>query len=183
MSLGASTFVVEEAAPLVGGLGAEAGHLAFSLVVLAISTATWIMSLLLYFLGRWRGDWVRERFPRVRGPLLRTLRFVRNHPWRSGFAVRFAFGLRLALPISCGAARLPLWVFMVGTAAGSIVWSTIFTAIGWAFGDVALRLLGEVKRYEKLLVVAIVIGVAIAFYVARRRHIPERTVEHFEEVP
>ncbi|MDB4906653.1 MAG: associated protein [Gemmatimonadetes bacterium] len=183
MSLGASAILVEEAAPLVGGLGAEEGHLAFALVVLSISIATWSFSLLLYFIGRWHGDWVRERFPRIRAPLLRTLRFVRNHPWRSGFAVRFAFGLRLALPISCGAAGLRLWVFMVATAVGSVVWSTIFTGIGWAFGDVALRLLGEVKRYEKWLALAIVIGVAIAFYVARRRHIPERTVEHFEDVP
>src|SRR5262245_60659233 len=137
----------EEAAPLVGGLAAHDGRLNLLAVACWTAVGTWVADILLYYLGRWRGHWVRKRWGRVRNFILRALRIVRRHPWRSSLAVRFAYGLRLTLPIACGAARVPILIYLVGSAISAATWSLVFTLLGWAFGRGALIILGHVHRY------------------------------------
>ena len=177
ITLGATSIVTEEAAPLIGGLAARARHLSFTGVATAVAVGSWVADILLYYLGRWRGDWVRRRWPNARNFLLRALRLVRRHPWRSSLAVRYAFGLRLTLPIACGAARVPLWLYAVGSGISAASWAFLFTLIGWGFGEAALRLLGHLRRYEKWIALGIVVGLILMFFVMRRRHVADEVVE------
>jgi len=142
-----------------------------------VAGGTWAADLGLYYVGRLRGHWVRRRWPSLRRWMLRTLKIVRRHPWRASIAVRWAYGLRLTLPIACGAARLPLPIYLIGSAISAITWSFIFTLLGWGFGRTTLIVLGHVRRYENYLVGAIVLGVAITFWVMRKRHVEEEVVE------
>jgi len=109
--------------------------------------------------------------------MLRAFKIVRRHPWRSSLAVRWAYGLRLTLPIACGAARLPLAIYLVGSALSCLTWSYTFTVLGWAFGRTTLIVLGHVRRYENYLIAAIVIGLALVFWVMRKKHVEEEVVE------
>jgi membrane protein DedA with SNARE-associated domain len=176
-TLGATAIITEEANPLIGGLAARARHLSFAGVSIAVATGSWIADIGLYYLGRWRGDWVRRRWPNARAFLLRALRLVRRHPWRSSLAVRYAFGLRLTLPVACGAARIPLWLYVVGSGISAVSWSLLFTLIGWGFGEAALRLLGHLRRYEKWIALGIVVGLIVMYFVMRRRHVADEVVE------
>ncbi|MEP7346496.1 MAG: VTT domain-containing protein, partial [Gemmatimonadaceae bacterium] len=131
ITLGASAIVMEEVAPLVGGFAAEQGHLGFVRAVLATSVGVWAATALLYFVGRWRAAWVRlklRRSPQVVKKLLRTMRW---NPWRSTILARFIFGGRIAVPLACGAAHVPIWIFLTGSAIAAAVWATLFTALGW----------------------------------------------------
>lgn len=109
--------------------------------------------------------------------MLRTLKIVRRHPWRASLAVRWAYGLRLTVPIACGAARVSLPIYLVGSAISAITWSFVFTLLGWGFGRTTLIVLGHVRRYENYLVGSIVLAVAITFWVMRKRHVEEEVVE------
>ena len=169
VTLGASGIITEEAAPLVGGFAAHEGHLGFIRVVFACAIGTWGAGVGLYALGRWRSKWVRTRFRRIGRYVTRLLAFVRRSPWRSAFAVRFAFGARIVLPIACGAARLRLPVFLIGSAIAAIVWAGLFATLGWVFGETALLVLGHIRRYEDTIAVLIVAGVALVFVVIIRR--------------
>ena len=102
VTLAASGIITEEAAPIVGGFAAHEGHLGITRVILACALGTWSAGVGLYALGRWRGKWVRKRFKRAGRYVTRLIVFVRRRPWRSAFAVRFAFGARIVLPIACG---------------------------------------------------------------------------------
>ena len=177
ITLAASGIVTEEATPLIGGLAAYEGHLQLMAVMLWIAGGTWLASLGLYYLGLWREPWARRRWPKLGLWMGRTLTIVQRHPWRSALAVRWAYGLRITLPIACGAARLPLGIYLVGTAISAVTWSLIFTLLGWGFGQTTLIVLGRVRQYENYLVGAIVLGVAIAFWVMRKRHVEEEVVE------
>ncbi|HWJ22656.1 MAG TPA: VTT domain-containing protein [Gemmatimonadaceae bacterium] len=168
ITLATTSIVTEEAAPLLGGVAAQQGQLGLVRVAMALSLGTWGWGVALYFLGRWRGKWVRARWPRVRRYLTRALRFVRRHPWRSSFAVRYAYGLRLTLPIACGAAHVPLPAFLVGSAASSITWSSLFTVLGWAFGRTAMQVLRHVKRFEDVITLAAVGVVGVLILVITR---------------
>ncbi|HVZ78411.1 MAG TPA: VTT domain-containing protein [Gemmatimonadaceae bacterium] len=177
ITLGVSGIFTEETSPLIGGLAAHNRHLQFTMVVLAVGLGTWLADILLYYLGRWRGRWVRRRWPRLRGVILRALRVVRRHPWRSSLAVRFAYGLRFTLPIACGAARVPIVLYAIGSGISAALWSLTFTFVGWGFGRTTKVLVGHPRRYELYVGAAVILLALLAFVVARRRHVEERTVE------
>ena len=165
---------------MIGGLAAHNQHLHFTLVVLWVAAGVWAADALLYYLGRWRGRWVRERWPVLRGLMLRALRVVRRHPWRSSFAVRWAYGLRFTLPIACGAARLPMGIYLIGSAISSLLWALVFTALGWGVGRTSKALGWHPKKYEiAFMVVLAIVGIAV-YFIARRRHVEEKTVEVLE---
>ena len=169
VTLGASGIITEEAAPIVGGFAAHEGHLGLVRVMIACAIGTWVGALLLYALGRWRGKWVRKRFRRAGRYVTRMLVFVRRSPWRSAFAVRFAFGARIVLPLACGAARLRLPIYVIGTAIASVIWSVAFTFVGWLFGETALLMLGHIRKYEDVVAALLVVGVVLVFIVVVRR--------------
>ena len=179
LTLGVTSMLAEEAAPIVGGLAAHEGRLAPLPVALAIGTGTWLVTIALYYLGRVRDRWVRKRFPRFRGFVLRAFKVVRRHPWRASIAVRWVFGLRIALPIACGAARVPVVLFLVASAISCFAWAAAFTALGWLFGNAAQRLLADFRRYDEWLIVALVLASAGGWQVARtrRRRLEARAVE------
>ena len=169
ITLGASGIITEEAAPIVGGFAAHEGHLGFARVVLACAVGTWAAGVALYALGRWRSRWVRKRFRKAGRYVTRLLVFVRRSPWRSAFAVRFAFGARIVLPIACGAARLRLPIFLIGSAIASVVWAATFALVGWLFGETAILVLGHIRRYEDLIAALLVVGVILVFVVIIRK--------------
>jgi membrane protein DedA with SNARE-associated domain len=162
---------------LIGGLAAHDGRLHLSLVGMWVAGGTWSADLGLYYVGRWRGHWARQRWPNLRTFMIRAFKVVRRHPWRSSCAVRWAWGLRLTLPIACGAARVPLLIYLIGSAISALSWSFMFALLGWGFGRAALKVLGHVRRCENFLVVAIVLLVAIIFWVMRKRHVEDEVVE------
>jgi membrane protein DedA with SNARE-associated domain len=176
-SLATTGIILEEPAAILGGLGAHDGHIRLVTAGFSVSVGTWGADIILYYLGRWRGDWVRKRFPSTRRVMLRTFKIVRRHPWRSSIAVRWAFGLRLTLPIACGAARLPIPIYLMGAAIGALTWGYTFTLLGWGFGATTLLILGHVKRYEKYLVMVILLASLIALLIMRRRHVENKSVE------
>jgi membrane protein DedA with SNARE-associated domain len=162
---------------LAGGLLVHDGRLTFELVVFWIAAISWAGGMGVYALGRWLGRWLRRRWPGTRRIILRVVRVVRRHPWRASVAVRFAFGLRYTLPLACGVSRVPVAVFAIGSAASALLWASLYTALGWGFGRTVLAIFDHVRRYEKQLVVAILVGTAIAFVLMRRRHVEEAVVE------
>lgn len=109
--------------------------------------------------------------------MVRTFKVVRRHPWRVSVAVRWAYGLRLTLPIACGAARVPLPIYLIGSAISCATWAVVFTLLGWAFGRTTLIMLGHVRRYENYLVGLIVLILAMVFWIMRERHVEEEVVE------
>lgn len=181
VTLGASGIITEEAAPIVGGFAAHEGHLGFTRVILACAIGVWVAGIGLYALGRWRGKWVRKRFRGVGRYVTRLLVFVRRSPWRSAFAVRFAFGARIVLPIACGAARLRLTVFLLGSAIASLVWSALFVLVGWLFGETALLVIGHIRRYEDVIAALLVAGVVLVFAVVIRHRRPRSVTEFSAE--
>src|SRR5437773_7515870 len=183
ITLGAMGIVWEEASPLIGGLAAHDRNLRLHSAILAVALGTWLASLALYFIGRSRGRWLRKRWPRFRKLILRSVALVRRHPWRSALAVRFAYGLRLPLPLACGVARVPILVFCIGSAVSSLVWSLIFSVLGWALGETILNLVGHVRRFEPLIGAALVLLMVVGFVVVQRRHVADRTAQVLDPDP
>lgn len=169
VSLGALSSIIEEFAPITGGIAVHEQHLRLVWVALSCAIGTWVGGIGLYFLGRWRSVWIRKRWPRLARPLARTLLGVRRAPWRSSLAVRYAYGLRLTLPIACGVAHVPIAEYLAGSGISSFTWASLFTVLGWVFGRSATLVMRHVRRYEDVIGLALagLAGLLVLVYVGR----------------
>lgn len=173
--IGFTSNFLEEPVPIVAGYGAFEGRLVLSAVVIAVVGGTWLGAIALYFLGRWRGKWLRQRYRTLGRHLVGAVRFVRRHPWRASMLVRFAYGAKLFLPIALGAAHVRLPLFLIGTLISSTLWALLFIPLGWAFGEATMQLLGQIR--PRLLPIALVLGVVAVIWLLHRQGRVERVVE------
>ncbi len=179
--LGAMSIVAEELAPVGGGYAAHEGRLGLMRVALSIFIGTWSSGIGLYYLGRARGVWLRRRYPHFGRLFTRALMVVRRRPWRASLAVRYAFGLRIALPVACGAAHVPVWEYVIGSGISSLTWSSLFTVVGWAFGRSADAVMRHLHRYEDVLTLAATgaIGIILFAYLRRSAVRDEEEIDEF----
>ncbi len=171
--LGASAIITEELAPIFGGIAAHEKELRLVPLLVSITVGGWIATTLLYALGRLKWDTIRRRFPSTRATGTVALRVVRRNPWTASFLVRFAFGLRIVLPMACGAARVPLLVYLPVSLIGSLLWTALFTAVGYAAGEAAVQAIGHLGKVGEI-VGAIIVTVAILAFVRWQRRRRER---------
>ena len=174
-ALGASTIVFEEANPILGGIAARHGRAEMLSVVIAVALGTWAASIALYYVGLWRIDWVHARWPHKRPLLDSALAIVQRHPWRSSLAVRFAYGLRLPLPIACGAARVHIGQYAVASGISCWLWAIAFAYLGLAFGRAALRIVVFTHRLDVRLGVTACVLLVVLAVVTRKRLVAERS--------
>lgn len=174
-ALGVTSIIMEEANPIFGGIAVRHGRAGMLGVIVSVALGTWVASIALYYVGRWRIDWVRARWPEKHKLLDGALRIVQRHPWRASLAVRFAYGLRIVLPIACGAARLPIILYTVASGISCWLWSIAFAYLGLAFGGAAMALLHFTGRLEVRLGVLVLILSIVLIFIMRRRFMAERT--------
>lgn len=180
--LGASAIITEELGPIFGGIAAHEGELHLGRVIAAITIGGWVATFFLYGVGRWKWDAIRRRFPRARSTGTVALRVVRNNPLKASFFVRFAFGLRIILPMACGAAGVPLYIYLPVSLIGSLVWTAFFAAIGYAAGEAAVQAMGHIGQAGEL-VGAVLLTVAILAFVRWQRRRGERKAARSEQRP
>lgn len=176
LALAASTPFVSELAPIMGGLAVHEERLPITRVIAAVTAGGWVATALLYLSGRLKWDWLRRRSRTVRSTGTVALRIVRRNPWRASFLVRFLFGARILLPMACGAARVPLAVYLPMSLLGSLAWSTVFVFIGLAAGQAAEQVLGRIQDIESVMygVGGVLLVVTVNWWWRRRRRRAER---------
>ena len=152
----------EEFAPLAGALAAHHGHGDIWLVALACAFGSWLHGLTLYSIGR------RARTLLQRPAFARPLERLRAHRLKALLGIRFAYGLRLTLPLACGAAEIPAGPFALLTAVSSVAWAALFATIGWFAGELAVSLIRDLRHYE-VEAGAVLLALGAAFYLWRRR--------------
>lgn len=167
--LGASAIITEELAPIFGGIAAHEGDLRLDRVIVALTFGGWVATALLYGIGRWKWDLIRRRWPRTRATGTIALRVVGRNPVTASFLVRMAFGLRIVLPLACGAARVPVLLYLTASLLGSAVWSAGFTLLGYAAGEAAVAVIGRLGRVGEVVGAILVTALVFAFVWWQRR--------------
>jgi membrane protein DedA with SNARE-associated domain len=171
--LGASAIITEELAPIFGGIAVHEKELRLVPLLVAITLGGWIATALLYTVGRLKWEAIRRRFPRTRATGTVALRVVRRNPVTASFLVRFAFGLRIVLPMACGAARMPLYLYLPVSLLGSIAWTAVFTAVGYVAGEAAVQAIGHLSKVGEI-VGALIVTVAVFAFLRWQRRRRER---------
>lgn len=173
-TLGLSSIITEELAPIFGGIAVHEGELRADRVIIGLTLGGWLATSLLYAAGRAKWDYLRKRFPKVRATGTIALRVVQRNPWRASLLVRFAFGFRLILPMACGAARVRLPVYMVASLLGAAAWSSVFTMVGYAAGEAAMQFVPHIDRVGEIIGAVVVTAVILGFVAWRRKRIARK---------
>jgi membrane protein DedA with SNARE-associated domain len=69
---------------------------------------------------------------------------------------RFIYGIRNVTPFVIGASRLSPLKFFILNFLGALIWAVSFGLIGYQFGDIAERVMGDVAQYQGYLLMALV---------------------------
>jgi len=174
--LGASAIITEELAPIFGGIAVHEGELRLVPLVAGITLGGWVATALLYAIGRLKWETIRRRFPSTRATGTVALRVVRRNPLTASFFVRFAFGLRIVLPMACGAARVPSYVYLPVSLIGSFGWTALFTAVGYVAGEAAVQAIGRLDKVGEI-VGALLVTLAVYAFLRWQRRRRERKAE------
>lgn len=158
-----------EAAVILGGALARQGYWPWWEVGLLASIPAALGHQLYYYLGRRFGDRFIARFPARWQPAFRRAHeLVRRHETRVLVLMRFAYGVRLPLPILCGAARVPTGKFLVYNVATALTWAFLFTLLGLLFGAAATAAFRHYAHFQALLLVGSLAFAALIHFVSHR---------------
>jgi membrane protein DedA with SNARE-associated domain len=161
------SFLEGESVLIAAGFLARGGYLNLKLVMLVALTATYIADVSLYFLGRAKGKGIIAKFPIARAyyPKVKTL-FDKYGIWAI-FITRYVYGLRLASAATFGLMRMKRRRYLPFNFLSCTIWAVLVGGLGYLFGASLEALIGQVKHYEKIVVLFIII-VGLSVWLFRR---------------
>jgi len=165
------TFLEGEMILVMGGFAAYQGYLSFPLVVLAAFLGSYSGDQLFFFLGRRHSG----RILKLRPSWAKRMEVINRWLEKIGTPVsllfRFTYGFRTITPFILGMSAVRSRTFLILNGLGAMAWALMIAAGGYFFGFALEKVLGDVRRYERLVFGAVLaIGLAVwAFHFFRSR--------------
>jgi membrane protein DedA with SNARE-associated domain len=168
------TLVEGETVVVVAGFLSHRGYLHPPLVAAAAFTGSFLVDQFFFFLGRRQGRRLLLRRERWQTGAARAEVLLERFGTWLILGFRFLYGFRTVTPFVIGMSRVPAARFALLNAAGAAAWAVAFTAGGYFFGKVMEVILGDLRRHEGWLLLALATaGIALWFLRALRgRHRP-----------
>lgn len=149
---------------ILAGVCAHLGYFPFPLALAAGAIGSFAGDLAWYALGRVRGPRFRAgRFYRRVGHRIEVLA-QRFGPAQLLLA-RFVYGTKAASMVFWGLHDLPLAKFAIVDGIGAVLGSAVFTGLGYLVSGSATLLFGRVRRVQRWLLGALVVGVVLVFLI------------------
>ncbi len=165
------TFFEGETILILGGLVAHLGYLSLGWVILAGLAGSLLGNQLWFFLGRHYGRNLLTRRPAWQKRVDLVLRKLerRQHLVIVGFP--FVYGFRIVTPIAIGMSAVPYGRFLLLNVVGVSAWATCIGCAGYFFGHALEAVLGDLKRYEIILIGSVIAVAALIWsvHLYRRR--------------
>lgn len=148
----------------LAGFTASQGSFTIAEAILWTTIGSVLGAFVLYGLGRWLGHdrtvWLAARIPFVDpDDILKTIAWFGRHGKKAVFFGRMLPIFRSLISIPAGIEKMNMGVFALLTAAGSLIWNSIFVLAGFLLGENW----GSVLQYADVLKYLVVAGVAALF--------------------
>ena len=165
---------------LLTGFNVSEGRFDVVSGIIAATVGSVVGAYFLYAVGRLLDDARMEKFLATVGKFvgLKQADVHKGFTWFEKHGNKVVlFGrlipvFRSVVSIPAGGDKMPLVKFTLLTAAGSLVWNTIWVAVGWGLGD-QWEKAGKWGDYLQYLVVAAVaVGLVVLIVRARRKNSP-----------
>jgi membrane protein DedA with SNARE-associated domain len=124
----------------------------------------------LFFTGRYARHYPRIRKIIEKPAFARVTHLLERHPTGFIFAFRFIYGLRTISPVAIGMSDVSAIKFVLINAAAALVWGSLFTGIGYLFGQGIEQTFGHLPLHRHVLIAAgIVIALLLVMMTFRKR--------------
>jgi membrane protein DedA with SNARE-associated domain len=161
------TFLEGETVLVLAGFAAHRGYLDLCPVIAAAFAGSLLGDQLYFLIGRYRGRTLEERRPGLAKRLRRFNSMMERYGTAIVLGFRFVYGIRTIAPFAIGMSGIPIWRFAVLNTLSAAVWAVAVGGAGYLFGSAVELVLGEVRRYE-LLVMGLILCAGIVFVAVRR---------------
>ncbi len=147
----------------LGGLLARQGLMNVWIVIVMAVAGSFLSHGLMFWLGRWRGLVVVQRFPRLQANYPKAHALAERFGPACILIVQFLYGMRLVTCLTLGTLGLSTRAFVLWQLLACSLWALGIAAAGYAFGTAIQHL---VSRLEFLLTV--LVAVALLLFAAYR---------------
>lgn len=173
------TFLEGETTILLAGIFAKFGYLDLKHVMFFSFLGTFVGDCAFFFLGKWFGKSVIDRYAFIRGKTMVANSIIHQYPHVILFMMRFLAGFRSIILLLLGCANVGSARFLLIDVASSAVWSVLVSLIGYSFANVVYIFVNDIKGYEKI-VIPLVVVLAVAAIFFYRHFIKEKEEEEFD---
>jgi membrane protein DedA with SNARE-associated domain len=161
------TFLEGETTVLLGGIFSKLGYMSVWVVMLYAFAGTFAGDCTFFAIGRFFGKNIVERFAFIRSKVPLANNVIRKNGNFIIFSIRFLVGIRAVILILLGCTNLKMGKFLTFSVLNSIAWSILISIIGFAFGEVVLVFVSDIKKYESIIVPVVLVLVAMLILIYR----------------
>lgn len=162
---------------VIMGVQVSAGKASPIPVVAVTAASATAGASLLYWISRLLGTRILKRYGRALHLTTQRQQWVEHKFNRYGAPViivgRLIPGLRIAVAVAAGIAKVQFSRFVIYTAISATIWASMFMFIGWAIGDTWEEdrgaIVGAINNPLSLLGLGIIVGSAVTVWIYRRK--------------
>lgn len=169
------TLLEGETVLALAGFAAYEGHLKLGLVIPVAIVGAVIGDQFFFYFGRYKGKQLLEKYPNLKRKVERVHQMTeRYHGWII-FGSRFMYGFRIIIPVSFGVGSISAVRFFLLDLLGALLWAPLFALGGYAFGNAVQYFLGNVKKFEEVIVLGVILfAILVQLIVKWRRKRADR---------
>lgn len=160
-----------ESVLLLAGYAAHLGYLDFAVLTGVAGLGALTGDQFFFWLGRRHGTILLQRRPALHGKVQRALDLIQKHPAGIILAMRFMWGLRIALPVAVGLSKVNRWHFFWLNLASATLWAPLVGGAGYLFGALLSRHLAVLHRVEHWVMLGFVATLLVLRGYLHSRHI------------
>lgn len=159
-----------ESVLLLAGYAAHRGYLDLAVLTGVAGLGAVAGDQFFFWLGRRHGQALLCRRPAWRGKIEHALDLIRRHPSGVILAMRFMWGLRIALPVAVGLSGVRRWRFFWLDLVSASLWATLVGGAGYTFGALLSRHVAALHRIEHWIMLCLVLGLLVLRGYLTSRH-------------
>lgn len=152
---------------IAAGFLARRGYLNLGLVMLAALGGTYMADVSFYFLSRAKGVGIISKFPMARAYYPRVKRLFDKYGIWAIFITRYLYGFRLAAAVTFGLMKMKRGKYLPFNLLSCTIWAALMGSLGYMFGASLEALIGQIKHYERF-VVLFILFIGVAGWLIRR---------------
>ena len=164
------TFFEGETILIIAGLSAHLGLLQLPYVMLIAFIGSFTGDQSYYFIGYFKGRELLQKHLKWKRRVERVNKYIERYHNLVMLGFRFVYGMRIATPFVMGMSKnIKTTRFFILNAIGAIIWSVSVSAGGYFFGYALEGFLKNVKYFEKLAIIIIIIMGIVLWIIHRYR--------------
>jgi membrane protein DedA with SNARE-associated domain len=151
-----------ETVVLLAGFAAHQGYLDLRYVIPIAFAGSLAGDQFWFAVGRFKGRAILQRLPWLARKAQRVDELLGRFHTLLVLSFRFIYGMRTVVPLVLATGRIGRLRFAVLNAIGAAIWSIVIPLAGYFFGAALELALGRLKRYERPLMIGILVAGLLA---------------------